>query len=77
MMGHTQTGFTTNYPARAQRAGAGTSATSSPERHEGNHNVVEASAEAEQQWVDTIVSLARMNEKFLADVHARLLQQRR
>jgi len=29
--------------------------------------VVEASAEAEQEWVDTIVSLARLNEKFLAD----------
>ena len=30
---------------------------------DGNHNVVEASAEAEQEWVDTIISLARMNEK--------------
>ena len=34
---------------------------------EGNHKIVEASQEAEDEWVQTIVSLARMNEKFLAD----------
>ena len=66
MMGHTQTGFTANYPH----------ALNEQSRHigyiitgcqAGNHNVVEASAEAEQEWVDTIVSLARSNEQFLAD----------
>ncbi len=66
MMGHTQTGFTANYPH----------ALSEQSEHigyiinhcqAGNHNVVEASPEAEQEWVDTIISLARMNEKFLSD----------
>ncbi len=66
MMGHTQTGFTANYPhalnEQSRHIGYIITRTQA-----GNHNVVEASAEAEQQWVDTIVSLARMNEKFLAD----------
>ena len=66
MMGHTQTGFTANYPhaLNEQSQHIGYIITSC---QAGNHNVVEASAEAEQQWVDTIVSLARMNEQFLAD----------
>ena len=34
---------------------------------EGNHQVIEATAEAEAEWVDTIVQMARMNEQFLAD----------
>ncbi len=66
MMGHTQTGFTANYPhaLNEQSKHIGYIITSC---QAGNHNVVEASAEAEQQWVETIVSLARMNEQFLAD----------
>ena len=66
MMGHTQTGFTANYPH----------ALNEQSRHiayvisqclEGNHQVVEASEEAEADWVATIISLARSNERFLAD----------
>ena len=65
-MGHTQTGFTANYPH----------ALNEQSRHiayvigeclKGNHKIVEASKEAEDQWVETIIQLARMNEKFLAD----------
>jgi hypothetical protein len=33
----------------------------------GNHKVVEATEQAEAAWVDTIVKLGRLNEKFLAD----------
>ena len=33
----------------------------------GNQKVVEASEEAEEEWVQTIISLARSNEKFQAD----------
>ncbi len=66
MMGHTQTGFTANYPhaLNEQSKHIGYIIT---QCQAGNHDVVEASAQAEQQWVDTIVSLARMNEQFLAD----------
>jgi cyclohexanone monooxygenase len=66
MMGHTQTGFTANYPhaLNEQSKHIGYIITNC---QDGNHNVVEASADAEQEWVDTIVSLARANEKFLAD----------
>ncbi len=66
MMGHTQTGFTANYPhaLNEQSQHIGYVIT---QCRDGNHDVVEASAEAEQQWVETIVALARMNEKFLAD----------
>lgn len=34
---------------------------------DGNQRVVEATADAEEEWVQTIIGLARMNEKFLAD----------
>ncbi|TNF82094.1 MAG: NAD(P)/FAD-dependent oxidoreductase [Gammaproteobacteria bacterium] len=66
MMGHTQTGFTANYPhaLNEQSKHIGYIITNC---QAGNHSVVEASAEAEQEWVDTIISLARMNEQFLAD----------
>ncbi len=66
MMGHTQTGFTANYPhaLNEQSQHIGYIITNCLA---GNHNVVEASAEAEQEWVDTIIALARMNEQFLAD----------
>lgn len=66
MMGHTQTGFTANYPhaLNEQSKHIGYIITNC---QAGNHNVVEASADAEQEWVDTIISLARMNEQFLAD----------
>jgi cyclohexanone monooxygenase len=66
MMGHTQTGFTANYP-HALNEQAKHIAHLLKGCLEGNRPVVEASAEAEQQWVETIISLARMNEKFLAD----------
>ena len=66
MMGHTQTGFTANYP-HALNEQAKHIAYILKGCLEGNQPVVEASAEAEQNWVDTIISLARMNEKFLAD----------
>ncbi len=66
MMGHTQTGFTANYPH----------ALNEQAKHityivehcmNGNHQVVEAGEEAEEEWVKTIISLARMAERFLAD----------
>ena len=66
MMGHTQTGFTANYP-HALNEQAKHIAYLLKDCFEGNQPVVEASAEAEQEWVETIISLARMNEKFLAD----------
>jgi cyclohexanone monooxygenase len=66
MMGHTQTGFTANYPhaLNEQSRHIGYIITNC---QAGNHQVVEASAASEQEWVDTIISMARMNEKFLAD----------
>lgn len=66
MMGHTQTGFTANYPH----------ALNEQSQHiayivkhclDGNQQVVEASEEAEATWVETIISLARNNASFLAD----------
>jgi cyclohexanone monooxygenase len=66
MMGHTQTGFTANYPH----------ALNEQSQHiayivkhclDGNNQVVEASEDAEAAWVETIITLARSNASFLAD----------
>jgi cation diffusion facilitator CzcD-associated flavoprotein CzcO len=66
MMGHTQTGFTANYPhalnEQSQHIGYIIN-----QLMAGNQKVVEASEEAEEEWVQTIISLARSNEKFQAD----------
>ncbi len=65
-MGHVQSGFTANYPhALNEQAKHITYIIN--QCQQGNHKVVEATAEAEQAWVDTIVQLARVNESFLAD----------
>jgi len=66
MLGHVQTGFTANYP-HALNEQSKHIAHIIDRCQQGNHKVVEASAAAEEQWVQTIVSLARMNQKFLAD----------
>jgi len=66
MMGTLQTAFTANYPHSLNEQ-AKHIAYIVNQCLEGNHQVVESTAEAEQEWVDTIISLARMNEKFLAD----------
>ncbi|MBX3706722.1 MAG: NAD(P)/FAD-dependent oxidoreductase [Pseudomonadales bacterium] len=61
-----QSGFTANYPH----------ALNEQSRHlawiiaqcaQGNHRIVEATPEAEEAWVQTIIQLGRLNEKFLAD----------
>jgi cyclohexanone monooxygenase len=66
MMGHTQTGFTANYPHALNEQSQHITYVI---KHclDGNQRVVEASEEAEADWVDTIIKLARTNEKFLAD----------
>ncbi|MEE4361001.1 MAG: NAD(P)/FAD-dependent oxidoreductase [Pseudomonadales bacterium] len=66
IMGATlQTGFTANYPH----------ALNEQSKHigyilskclEGNQRIIEATEEAEEEWVQTIISLARLNEDFLA-----------
>ena len=66
MMGHVQSGFTANYP-HALNEQAQHIAHIINQCNSGNHKVIEATEEAEQEWIDTIVSLARKNEKFLAD----------
>jgi cation diffusion facilitator CzcD-associated flavoprotein CzcO len=66
MLGHVQTGFTANYP-HALNEQAKHIAHIITACQQGNHQLVEATAEAEEQWVQTIISLARNNEKFLAD----------
>ncbi|NOX51156.1 MAG: NAD(P)/FAD-dependent oxidoreductase [Gammaproteobacteria bacterium] len=66
MMGILQTAFTANYPHTLNEQ-AKNIAYVINRCLGGNHQVVEASKEAEAQWVETIVSMARMNEKFLAD----------
>ncbi len=66
MLGHIQTGFTPNYPH----------ALNEQSKHiayiikhclDGNQRIVEASEEAETEWVNTIIKLARDSQKFLAD----------
>jgi|TARA_B100002003_G_C14155513_1_gene556300 cyclohexanone monooxygenase len=66
MLGHIQSGFTPNYPH----------ALNEQSKHiayiikhclDGNQRIVEASEEAETDWVNTIIKLARDSQKFLAD----------
>ncbi len=65
-MGHIQTGFTANYPHALNEQAKHICYVIS-QCLQGNHKIVEATAAAEEQWVQTIISMARMNEKFLAD----------
>ncbi len=66
MMGTLQTAFTANYPHSLNEQAKHIAFIVS-QCMDGNHQLVEASAEAENEWVNTILQLARMNEKFLAD----------
>ena len=66
MMGHSQTGFTANYP-HALNEQSQHIAYVLKHLLDGNQRVVEATVKAEEEWVKTIIGLARMNEKFLAD----------
>ncbi|MEE4380497.1 MAG: hypothetical protein V2J02_00740, partial [Pseudomonadales bacterium] len=79
-----QTGFTANYP-HALNEQSKHIAYLLTETAKANHRVLEATAEAEEAWVRTIVQLARLNEEFLASCtpgyynnegkpHERLLQ---
>ena len=66
MMGATlQTGFTASYP-HALNEQSKHIAYILTETARANHRIVEATKEAESAWVETIVSLARLNEEFLA-----------
>ena len=85
LMGATiQTGFTANYP-HALNEQSKHIAHILTETQKANHEIVEATTEAEDEWVQTIISLARLNEEFLASCtpgyynnegkpHERLLQ---
>jgi len=67
MMGtNGQSGFTANYP-HALNEQSKHVAYIITQCLAGNHKVVEATKEAEDEWVQTIISLGRMAEKFLAD----------
>jgi len=66
LMGTLQTAFTANYPHSLNEQSKHIAYIVS-QALEGNHQVIEATQEAEEEWVNTIVQLARMNEKFLAD----------
>jgi cation diffusion facilitator CzcD-associated flavoprotein CzcO len=66
LMGTIQTAFTANYPHSLNEQAKHISYIVS-QALEGNHQVIEATEEAEEQWVNTIVQMARTNEKFLAD----------
>ncbi len=66
LMGTLQTAFTANYPHSLNEQSKHIAYIVS-QALEGNHQVVEATADAEEEWVNTIVQLARMNEQFLAD----------
>ena len=61
-----QSGFTANYP-HALNEQSKHIAYIIKHCEDGNQGVIEASKEAEDAWVETIISLARKNEKFLAD----------
>ena len=64
MGGNTQTGFTANYP-HALKEQSEHIAYIIEQLSAGNHKIVEASQAAEQDWIDTIVSLANANLHFL------------
>ncbi|MEZ5557648.1 MAG: NAD(P)/FAD-dependent oxidoreductase [Pseudomonadales bacterium] len=61
-----QSGFTANYP-HALNEQSKHLAYVIKQCLTGNHKIVEATEQAENAWVETIVQLGRMNEKFLAD----------
>ncbi len=61
-----QSGFTANYP-HALNEQSKHIAYIIKHCEDGNQGVIEASKEAEDEWVETIIKLARKNEKFLAD----------
>jgi cation diffusion facilitator CzcD-associated flavoprotein CzcO len=61
-----QSGFTANYP-HALNEQSKHIAYIINECTRGNHQIVEASEEAENDWVETIIGLGRLNEQFLAD----------
>jgi cyclohexanone monooxygenase len=61
-----QSGFTANYPHALNEQSKHIAYIIS-ECTRGNHRMVEATEPAENAWVETIVQLGRLNEKFLAD----------
>ena len=61
-----QSGFTANYP-HALNEQSKHIAYIVDQCRQGNQHRVEATEEAESEWVDAIVQYARLNEKFLAD----------
>jgi len=61
-----QSGFTANYP-HALNEQSKHLAYVIAQCEAGNQKVVEATAEAEEAWVENIVQLGRLNEQFLAD----------
>ncbi len=61
-----QSGFTANYP-HALNEQSKHIAYIVDQCLQGNQHLVEATEEAESEWVDAIVQYARLNEKFLAD----------
>jgi cyclohexanone monooxygenase len=65
-MGILQSAFTANYPHSLNEQSKHI-AYIIVQALKGNHQVLEASAEAEEEWVNNIVQMARMNERFLAD----------
>ncbi len=66
LMGILQSAFTANYPHSLNEQSKHI-AYIIVQALKGNHQVLEASAEAEEEWVNNIVQMARMNERFLAD----------
>lgn len=61
-----QTGFTANYPHALNEQSIHI-AYIIAQCQDGNKSIIEASKEAEDEWVETIIKLARNNQKFLAD----------
>ena len=61
-----QSGFTVNYP-HALNEQSKHLAYIIDQCLTGNHRIVEAAEQAENDWVETIVNLGRLNEQFLAD----------
>lgn len=66
MMGHIQTGFTANYPHALNEQSKHITYIIK-NCHDGNQRVVETSEQAESDWIETIIKLARNNQKFLAE----------
>ncbi|MBV1879221.1 MAG: NAD(P)/FAD-dependent oxidoreductase [Pseudomonadales bacterium] len=66
IMGNSQTAFTANYPHALNEQAKHLSYIIN-HALESNHRVIEASEQAEAQWVETIVKMARMGERFYAE----------